>query len=758
MSRIKIFFFLLSCVSFSLFAGDTFCERLNYKIVLPENPSAVRKFAASELKSFLEKNYSEKIKLNESDAPVSFYVGISGDAVMAGFTDLPDLKGGFGVFRKGRNILFTGFDDIDVNPEKECFGKAGTLLSVYYFMGKYMGIKFYFPGDNGYSLSKNIPIKFDLDSDIPAPSFELRGFSLKSKEFTGLEMKVFFRRSLCSIPVWGRHELYYIFMYNWKKRFWKTNPEYFMMRDGKRVSGKYPLHIPCLSNPDVLKQTAADIVEKINAKPSIKTVRIFCDAPVYQCQCERCKASKERKLAGRDEGSGEEIYGFQKRVADVVHEAHPGTYFLTQTKMTSYQNPPTLIKLGNSFTVELLTRRHDVKPLLLDPSIELAKKWKKARVRTFLKSYPRYSDKHTKNLPVITPEFTSKYLKAFAGLTSGTKYSELNFNPYSFSALNQFVQARFLFDTNSDLEKVILEFCSFAYPGAEKEMLAFYREMERLYSMRGSVHSNPFLNIYYPGKLEKPMKLLEAARLKVKKESIWFDRLFSDFKKFYDISLEQKEKLDALRSKISPLLSLPFVEGAESFAGSFDFGKWKGALKKELMSPRPSESYQKSFAYIVCDEKYLYIGLKALEKNPETVKKDSKENHKCPVWSDDCFEIMLVDSKDKKEYFQIVVNSLGKYRILRKVIGKKHSDALNFKLDVRAESSNDSWSLILKIPLSQFAASDFKHEWLFDVFRNRPATEKRKNGEISGISIMSPSFHVLNEYCHLEWPKQISSE
>jgi hypothetical protein len=159
-------------------------------------------------------------------------------------------------------------------------------------------------------LSKNLPVLFAEKSDIPSPSFDLRGFSLKSKEFTSEEMKIFFRRSLCCIPAWGHQGLYYIFMYNWKKRFWTTNPEYFMMRDGKRVSEKYPLHIPCLSNPDVIKQTAADIIEKINAKPSIQTVKIFCDAPIYQCQCSRCKASKERKLAGHDEDSGEEMYGF----------------------------------------------------------------------------------------------------------------------------------------------------------------------------------------------------------------------------------------------------------------------------------------------------------------------------------------------------------------------------------------------------------------------------------------------------------------
>ena len=68
--------------------------------------------------------------------------------------------------------------------------------------------------------------------------------------------------------------------------------------------------------------------------------------------------------------------------------------------------------------------------------------------------------------------------------------SELNNNLF-IRALNQFVQAKLLFDLNTDTDKLIKEFCAFAYPGAEDEMIRFYAEMERLYRDRKDVISTP---------------------------------------------------------------------------------------------------------------------------------------------------------------------------------------------------------------------------------------------------------------------------
>lgn len=752
-----VFCFVMCCS----FAGQISTERLNYKIIIPENPSKICKLASAELAKILEQTYTEPIKLNGSEAPIVFYIGISGEAIMSGFTDLPDIYAKFGVFRKSRNILFYGWDDKDIDPEKESYGEAGTLLAVYYFLNKYAGTGFYFPGETGYSVTKNKEIKFKAEKEIPHPTFVLRGFSMATKEYTAQELNIFFRRSLCSIPRWGHMDNYYVYMYNWKKRFWDTHPEYFMMRDGKRVSEIYPNHVPCFSNPEVVKQTVADIVEDLNRNPSKKTVRLFCDAPINLCECDNCKAMKERKYTGNGEKACEAVYGFQKRVADLLHQTHPDIYFLTQTKGNSYYQPPKLVNLGDLFTVEILTNQHSTKLKDLEASIKVAVEWQKAGVRTFLKGYPRYDDVPTKNLPVITPNFIYEYLNAYKGLTCGAYISELRFNPYSFSALNQFVFARTLFNADADVDDLIKEFCSFAYPGAEKDMMKFYAEMEDLYRQRKRVSVDPFTDIYYLGNLEKPMKRLNDAKEDLKGKSVFFDKLYEDFTVFYNRAAAEKNRVDEMREKSKKRLELlnevtgktlkiPYMDTAWDAVESD--ARFEGALKLDFSSPNDSKDFQESRAYLACDKKYLYIWLVARESQTSRIVAKCRENNVGSIWSDDSFEIMLAPP-DMDKYYQVIINSNGTHRSFAKIKSKNKTDNFpDFKIEAKAEVLSDKWRLNIKIPLAQFGDADFKNEWAFDIFRNRNCGEKI---QMSGIRLFGDSYHDVDDYCKFLWPKQL---
>jgi hypothetical protein len=742
---------MIFMATFSVAAGQAEFQRLNYTIVTPDNPSKICKFAAAELGAFLEKSYSAPISLNGSDAPLTFFVGVSGRAIMAGFSDLPDMKGKFGVFRKGRNILFHGWDDQDIDPVKEFYGEAGTLLAVYYFLGKYVGTEFFFPGDTGCLITKNRPVEFESGRDLPKPTFILRGFSRMTKEYSPAEMAVFFRRSLCSIPRWGHCDIfydYYMGSWSWKKRFQDTHPEYFMMVDGKRVSEKYPYHAPCFSNPDVIRQTAADIVTELNKNPSKTTVKVFCDAPIALCECDNCKSSEERKHTTGNVGGSEEVYGFLKKIADVVWQSHPGVFFLTQTKGTSYHLPPVLVNLGEQFAVEVLTDQHTTRIDKLSSSVEDAKKWQAAGVKTFLKGYPRWSDANTKNMPVITPRFTADYFKAFRGITAGACQSELRFNPYSFSALNQYIFARLLFDLDSNVDDLIGRFCAFAYPEARDEMVQFYDEMEKLYRQRKSVQIDPHMDIYYPGQLAKPMQLLMAAKARSTKPSIYLDKLYDDFKVFYDNALKAKETVDPLRKAAAERANAnitvrpTYLEKPPELASSPD--TWSGAVKYELSTPATYQDFQKSTAYLACDKTALYIGLIASESNMASLMRKCTKDHEGSIWMDDTFEIML--GPDAAGYWQIVVNSNGVYRILSRSKAEA-AEMFGFKIETTARVSDNKWVVAVKVPLSQFQQADFSKPWKFNIFRNRRSGQQQN----SGIQLSGVDFHVLDEYCTLVW-------
>ena len=117
--------------------------RLNYRICVPDQPTAIEAMAAGELAAYLEKTYTGKIRLNGSDGPILFSVGFAPEAREFSKDKDAFTESGFGVFCRKRTVLLTGLDDPNVRP---CFGhEEGTLLSVYYFLRRYTGLKIYAP-------------------------------------------------------------------------------------------------------------------------------------------------------------------------------------------------------------------------------------------------------------------------------------------------------------------------------------------------------------------------------------------------------------------------------------------------------------------------------------------------------------------------------------------------------------------------------------------------------------------------------------
>ncbi len=753
---LKLIYLLVVIVAFSseLFAGQLFNERLNYKIIIQDNPTKVQTLAATELAKFLTETYSKAISLNGNKRPLTFMVGFPKEAMLVGFDKVPAMTDNFGIFRNETNFLFYGADRHGLDPRKTYKYKSGTLSAVYYFISHYLHTEFYFPGKKGYTVSKNQPLTFKANRDIPKPTFEVRGIALYSKEYSQDDLNIFFRRSLGNNPYWSKYDYYYVFWQKWQKRFSKTHPEYFSLHDGKRVSEKYPRHVPCFSNQNALRQVAADIIGEINRQPEIETVRVFCDAPISLCNCKKCLAAKERPFCGGDIKNGEAVYGYLKKIMDLVHEAHPRIQFYTQTKALSYSQPPQLVKLGADFTVKLLTV-HELSTYDPTADIALAKAWKKQGVKVLLKSYPRYPA--FKDYPIIKPHRDQQYYKKFAGLIQGTDDSDLRgYVPYAFVALGQYLQLKMLFNIDIDLDREIAKFCAFAYPGAEKEMIAFYAQMEQLFAKNSSVVDNMFLHTYYPGKLVEPMRLLEQAAKKVDPKSPYFPKLFASFKKFYKQAQQAKAKIDLILAA-SPLkkLAIPLLKIDNKFK-LLEPASWNGALHEKLFAANSYSKFQPSKIYLGCSEDKLYIGLVASEVDAKALKHKYKINGQGSLWRDDCFEVMLVPNNKNGVYYQIITNSLGTYRVLKCKTGSRSVDDKQFKVKSSAKIGKNSWTVVLEVPLAQFKGTNFNQAWKFNIFRSRYLTHPVEgNKQASGLRLLGGSYHDLNSYDYISWPHEV---
>ncbi len=727
--------------------GDTVSEqRLNYRIVLPDNASKVQKTAAEELKSYLAKIYTEPIRFNgKTPAALTFLIGFPAEAIRAGFTTLPalsDYPGEFGVFTRNDHVLFSGVDDGNIDPWA-ISGRTGTLLSIYYFLEKYAGATFFAPGPKGEKLSLNSPLTMPPE-DLPKPAYEVRGFVVHNDTLPRMEVIRFYKQRLCSVPLWAAPNLNYMTMNRWDKRF-ADRPGLFALYGGKRVNKSYPCHVPCLSNPEVFDIITTDILAEIRKRGDIHTVRIFgSDAPIQPCECENCRKSAD---------GSDYVYTFVNRVARAVRQAYPEMNFYTQEKGTSYNHPPKGITLEPHFTVAVETGY----PYRKDYSanLPLFEAWKHAGARTIIRGYPRLPA--MRDYLICNQGEIVRMLREMKGKTNGMQVSDGSMYRfkvhYACCVLTNSIQAKALFNPDFDLNREVRDFCDLAYPGAGKEMAEFYNAMQEI---RGE-HSdwiNPLTGQYSAQNLDKPAKLLEAAAKKVT-DKYWFQPVYDNFMKLradaeqFRVRVAEYDKIMEHYKDLPGTVRVPLLPET---SGKPRIDSTGPALP---LFPRMAygSDFQKSEVRFAADSQYLYVELVANEEDIKSLQmKYSPDEKTSSVFSDDCFEVMFAHHGKNAPYLQIGVNANGRFQILEQMGMGFREISLPVHAVSRMDEADKTWKVLLEIPLAEILKYCPDGKGRVAVFRYRPGTGGRESQSSGIVAEGGPSNHELKYYRKLEIP------
>jgi len=708
----------LFCGVLTLAAAE-YSRVFNMSIQLPEKYNQAELFAAQELELHLKKIFSAPARLNgQQPETITFYVGISDAVRRGGFEPVAaeKLAGKFGICRRGNDFLFYGEDTPDGDIER-LKDKFGTLSAVEYFLQKYLGVKFFLPGEKGIKYLHNVEIVFNADADYPNPSYEVRCFQRMAKDVTLSEGSLFFRRRLGAVPEYAAHDFYYDFLGTWNKRF-KHKPEMFALHEGKRICGNYPRHFPCLSHPDVIPQIVSDVTQAMEKNPKIRTIRFFCDAPVKGCECDSCVNSPVGKLTqGSD--SSEIVYSLLCKVARELQKKDPDLWFHTHTKGSSYYQVPRTEKLPPNVVIFILTsqfqppRLEDVKPLI--------DMWRNAGATVMLKAYPRAP--WMKDYPIMNPHRIAGFFKLFQGLSKGSVMVEGRPNiPYVFSALNNYVHSAVVFDSSVDVDKLVTEFCCLTAPEAAAELEDFYNAMEKL--LEDAVFTaEPLRNCYLSFRLKTPREHLNRALAKAP-ENEFLQKLSGEFARFEKISAaespkigseaELKEIYNSFERKKAPLTLSEQADRSELLPFSIYF------------------DWQKSFAAISRRDNQLKINITCHENTMAKLKTSCKNNHQGPVWNDDSVEVFITPADKPQPYIQLVINPLGTYRVMYCDEKGKVTDKRDFDFAVDAVRKADSWQVDIAIPFRSLAPFKKDNAVNLGVYRNRPARGK-DNTQQSGI-------------------------
>ena len=123
------------------------------------------------------------------------------------------------------------------------------------------------------------------------------------------------------------------------REFYATHPEYFSLRDGKRLSWNEQL---CLSNPDVLALCKERLAAVMRKHPGYRIYSLSQNDNYNFCQCPDCAA-----IEAQYGGHSGLIVWFVNQVADAVREEFPDKYVGTFAYQYSRKPPVGIVPREN---------------------------------------------------------------------------------------------------------------------------------------------------------------------------------------------------------------------------------------------------------------------------------------------------------------------------------------------------------------------------------------------------------------------------
>lgn len=269
------------------------------------------------------------------------------------------------------------------------------------------------------------------------------------------------------------------------KKYFKTNPEFFSLRNGKR---RHDLHY-CFSNPAMRKemQKNIDLVLQKEYTPGRKALISLdindINGPL--CECENCMATV-RKYGGAD---GSPFFEFVIETAALLKDKWPNVYFkfivygLDMT-LKAPDMPPGSFPDNVIASMSMLS--NDVSKSLYSDTNRFYRetfiKWSKlvkVMASTYTPvhwSYPSGIMSLAANVDRLIRDM--RFMHTCKLRIFQSHYSGPITETYNFRELQLFLMSRLGEDINADADALIKEFCDAMYGAAADDMIRYIRELD----------------------------------------------------------------------------------------------------------------------------------------------------------------------------------------------------------------------------------------------------------------------------------------
>ena len=563
----------------------------NVEIVVPpdaRSQARVVQFAAEEMTNFLSRAFGAPVPIaHQMDGgKCSIVLGSNAWSVAVGIDTAKLPRDGFVLKTKGNDIYIAGADD---NPKSLLKGshhfQRATLFGVYEFLERYVGCRFYFPGELGEIVPRKTSVAVpDLDETC-APAWTERSISHQHGEWFDPSRDVGeeYHKERYRLRTETRKLPCCHGQYRSKipQRFGKTHPEYFYMDPkGVRIikdteERPYSASAHLCYTSDVWEEIYKDARSYLlGEKPEVRGM-IIGKAPHYRygwgaqaecgiyydimpqdgmrrCNCARCKEVFAR-AKDQVNYANETVWGWTAKLAQRLKDEGVKGY-LTQMAYSCYRNVPD-IDLPDNVIVTVCNNGGWVRGGRGEEMYALIKAWvKKVGKVKLYNNTGKFSCSNTDipNVPSTTPFATAAFYNRVSPYVRGAYFCGPA-DRFLYTAMNYYCFSRIAWNGHADIPAIMDEHYRLMYRAAAEPMKEFFAIIERKWmneiignvaeSALGTIHLTPsefriWTELYTEKTIAPMAALIEKAAAAVPADSLEGRR----------VALVRKEYLDAMLS------------------------------------------------------------------------------------------------------------------------------------------------------------------------------------------------------------------
>ena len=338
----------------------------------------------------------------------------------------------------GKNIVITGGNSQSV------------LYAVYEFLERYAGCKLYSPTVEKIPTSKTvsiqIPLSYTYTPEITTRTVHSRLF-YDHPDFAD-KMRVTHEAFPGYVPVAAVHTFNRFLP---AKNFFKTHPEYYALRDGKRQHTQL-----CLTNKEVLQHVTDSVAAWFARYPDAGVISVSQDDNTLNCQCDDCRTIDE------EEGSAS---GTMIRFVNAVAASFPEKTI--STLAYQYTRKPSKTKPAGNVLVTLCSIECDRSAPIEEKCSDFAADligWKEKTEHISIWDYTTQFTNFLAPFPNI--QTLQPNIRFFRDNHATWVFEQHSHNPSELFELRSYLTAKLLWNPDLDATEIITDFVNGYYDEA----------------------------------------------------------------------------------------------------------------------------------------------------------------------------------------------------------------------------------------------------------------------------------------------------